>query len=158
MQLSFDAAHGVPLRAAVYSTESASPVMELAATSISYGPVEQSAFEFTPPANAKVEEVKLPEHEDEGSGAKPGGDEPPTVTTKGHGLSSIAVVEDKTKAGSHETSPLPEGLPQVKINGVSATELTTELGTLLTFERAGVRYLLAGSVTPGAVEAVAKGL
>lgn len=157
-ELSWDAVHGVPLRAAVYSTESASPVMELAATSISYGPVEQSVFEFKPPANAKVQEVKLPEREREGAGAKAGGGEPPTVTTTGHGLSSIAVVERRVKAGAHETSPLPEGLPQVKIDGVSATELTTELGTLLAFERAGVRYLVAGSVTPGAVEAVAKGL
>jgi len=155
-ELSWDAVHGVPLRAAVYSTESSTPVMELAATSISYGPVEPSVFEFKPPANAKIEEVKLPEHA--GEGAKSGGGEPPTVTTKGHGLSSIAVVEDKTKPGAHETSPLPEGLPQVKIDGVSATELTTELGTLLTFERDGVRYLVAGSVEPGAVEAVAKGL
>lgn len=157
-ELSWDAVHGVPLRAAVYSTESSTPVMELAATSISYGPVEQSVFEFKPPANAKIEEVKLPEHPGEGEGAKSGGGEPPTVTRKGHGLSSIAVVEDKTKPGAHETSPLPEGLPQVKINGISATELTTELGTLLTFERDGVRYLVAGSVQPGAVEAVAKGL
>ncbi len=157
-ELSWDAVHGVPLRAAVYSTESSTPVMELAATSISYGPVEPAVFEFKPPANAKVQEVKLPEHTGEGEGAKSGGGEPPTVTRKGHGLSSIAVVEDKTKPGAHETSPLPEGLPQVKINGISATELTTELGTLLTFERDGVRYLVAGSVQPGAVEAVAKGL
>jgi outer membrane lipoprotein-sorting protein len=157
-ELSFDAAHGAPLRAAVYSTESASPAMELAATSISYGPVEPSVFEFKPPTNAKIEEVKLPEPEGPRSGTKSGGGEPPTVTTHGHGLSSIAVVEHKTKAGSHESSPLPEGLPQVKIDGVSATELTTELGTVLTFERAGVRYLVAGAVQPGAVEAVAKGL
>jgi outer membrane lipoprotein-sorting protein len=158
VELSFDAIHGVPLRAAVYSTESSSPVLELAATSISYGPVEQSVFEFTPPTNAKVEEVKLPEHHGEhGQGGS--GDEHPTVTTHGHGLSTIAVAEAKAKTGSSESSStLPEGLPQVKINGASATELATELGTVLTFERAGVRYLVAGAVTPGAVEAVAKGL
>jgi len=157
-ELSFDAAHGVPLRAAVYSTQSSTPVMELAATSISYGPVESSIFEFKPPANAKIEEVKLPESAGTHSGAKSGGGEPPDVTTQGHGLSSVAVVERKTKAGAGESSPLPEGLPQVKIHGVSATELSTELGTLLTFERDGVRYLVAGAVEPGAVEAVAKGL
>ena len=59
-ELSWDADHGVPLRAAVYSTESSSPVLELAATSISYGPVEPSVFEFTPPANAKVEKSCCP--------------------------------------------------------------------------------------------------
>jgi hypothetical protein len=29
---------------------------------------------------------------------------------------------------------------------------------VLSFERSGIRYLLAGAVSPGAVEAVAKGL
>ena len=36
--------------------------------------------------------------------------------------------------------------------------VVTALGTLLSFERSGVRYLLAGSVTPAAIEAVARGL
>ena len=49
-------------------------------------------------------------------------------------------------------------LQTVKINGVSATELATPLGTLLSYESSGVRYLLLGSVTPSAIEAVAKGL
>ncbi len=159
-ELSWDAVHGVPLRAAVYSTESASPVLELAATEISYGPVAASVFEFTPPANAKVEEVVLPkpgEHQD--SSAQGEEHEHPNVTTHGSGPSTIAVLEAKAKAGSSsQSSPLPEGLQQVKINGTVASELPTELGTLLTFERSGVRYLLAGAVPPAAVEAVAKGL
>jgi hypothetical protein len=46
----------------------------------------------------------------------------------------------------------------VKINGISAAELGTELGTILSFERSGVRYLVAGSVTPAAIEAFARGL
>jgi outer membrane lipoprotein-sorting protein len=162
-ELSWDAVHGVPLRAAVYSTESSSPALELAATSISYGPVEASVFDFTPPANAKVEEVIPPS----GHGAHSGssstqGGEHPNVTTHGHGPGTIAVLEGKAGTGTGESSasspPLPEGLQQVKLDGATASELPTELGTLLTFERAGVRYLLAGSVAPGAVEAVAKGL
>ncbi len=157
-ELSWDAVHGVPLRAAIYSSTGSAPVLELAATSISYGPVEPSVFEFTPPANAKVEEVVLPEKD----GAKPGdstqGGEHPKVTSQGHGLSTIGVLESKTKPGASTSSTLPEGLPQVKINGTTATELTTELGTLLTFERSGVRYLVGGAVPPSAVEAVAKGL
>jgi outer membrane lipoprotein-sorting protein len=158
-ELSWDAVHGVPLRAAIYSTESSSPVLELAATSISYGPVEPSVFEFTPPANAKVEEVVLPKPgEHQGESAQGGEHEHPNVTTHGHGPGTIAVLEAKAKSGSPSRSPLPEGLQQVKIDGATASELPTELGTLLTFERAGVRYLIAGSVTPGAVEAVAKGL
>jgi outer membrane lipoprotein-sorting protein len=158
-ELSWDATNGVPLRAAVYSTESAAPVLELAATSISYGPVEPSVFEFTPPTNAKVEEVVLPKPgEHQGDSAQGGEHEHPNVTTHGSGPGTIAVLEGKDKAGSSQTSSLPEGLQQVKINGVTASELPTELGTLLSFERAGVRYLIAGAVPPAAVEAVAKGL
>jgi outer membrane lipoprotein-sorting protein len=155
-ELSWDAVHGVPLRAAIYSTKSATPAIELAATEVSYGPVDGSVFDFKPPANAKVEEVVAPT---EGA-AKPGSSGAhPQVTTKGHGIASVAVIEGKAKAGAGESSStLPEGLQKVKINGVEATELPTELGTLLSFERAGVRYLLAGAVSPAAVEAVAKGL
>jgi len=157
-ELSWDAVHGVPLRAAIYSTTSSSPTLELAATSISYGPVAASVFEFTPPSNAKVQEVTLPTKHTAGSSTE--GGERPNVSTRGHGLSTIAVLEDKAKAGgAKESSPtLPEGLQKVKINGIEATELPTELGTLLSFERSGVRYLLAGAVGPAALEAVARGL
>jgi outer membrane lipoprotein-sorting protein len=165
-ELSWDAVNGVPLRAAIYSTESSSPALELAATSISYGPVEPSVFEFAPPTNAKVEEVVLPKRGEQRGGSAQGGEhEHPNVTTHGHGPGTIAVLEGKAghtagTAGSGVSSPsssLPEGLQQVKIDGTTASELPTELGTLLTFERAGVRYLIAGAVVPSAVEAVAKG-
>ena len=43
-------------------------------------------------------------------------------------------------------------------SGTTAAELPTALGTLLGFERSGVRYLLVGAVTPANIEAVAKGL
>lgn len=155
-ELSWDAVHGVPLRAAIYSTKSATPAIELAATEVSYGPVDGSVFDFKPPANAKVEEVVAPA----GSAAQPDSSgEHPKVTTQGHGIASVAVIQGKAKASAGESSSaLPEGLQKVKINGVEATELPTELGTLLSFERSGVRYLLAGAVSPATVEAVAKGL
>jgi outer membrane lipoprotein-sorting protein len=164
-ELSWDAVHGVPLRAAVYSSTNASaPVLELAATSISYGPVEPSVFAFTPPANAKIEELVLPDHHAAPDDSTQGG-EHPKFTSQGHGLSTVGVLESKvghtagTAGSGADSSPAPlEGLPQVKIDGTPAAELTTELGTLLTFERSGVRYLLAGAVAPSAVEAVAKGL
>ena len=43
-ELSWDAAHGNPLRAAIYSTNSSAPVIELAATEISYGALDSSAL------------------------------------------------------------------------------------------------------------------
>jgi hypothetical protein len=70
----------------------------------------------------------------------------------------VAVLESNSPNGSKSSSTLPEGLPKVKINGINAAELTTPLGTLLSFERSGVRYLVAGSVSPSALETVARGL
>ncbi len=58
VELSFDALNGVPLRAAIYSSTSSSPVIELAATEVSFGPVEDSVFAFTPPPGAKIDEIK----------------------------------------------------------------------------------------------------
>ena len=67
------------------------------------------------------------------------------------------MLESKSGSGKSAGGSL-EGLPKVTINGASASVLRTELGTLLTFERSGVRYLVAGAVSPAAVEEVAKGL
>jgi outer membrane lipoprotein-sorting protein len=158
-ELSFDADNGAPLRAAVYSSASSSPVMELAASEVSFGPVEESVFAFSPPPNAKIDEVSFShDHHSNGSNSAGSGEgEKPKITTHGQGPSTIAVLEAKAKGGKEAGASL-EGLPKVTINGASASELKTELGTLLTFERSGVRYVVAGSVSPAAVEEVAKGL
>jgi outer membrane lipoprotein-sorting protein len=154
-ELSFDAVHGIPLRAAIYSTDSSTPVIELAASAISYGPIDASVFSFTPPAGAKVQEITAPKgSERSGSGSH----EHPEISTSGHGLGRIAVIKQSTAGEEAKGSEVPEGLPKVDINGTSASELATPLGTLLSFERSGVRYLLVGSVTPAAIEAVARGL
>jgi outer membrane lipoprotein-sorting protein len=158
-ELSFDAVHGVPLRAAIYSSNSpSSPTIELAATEISYGPVDSSAFAFTPPSGAKVEDLSTSTSQPETSGQSADQESKPKLTSHGHGISTVAVLESKTKEGAKQSSTLPEGLQKVKINGLEATELPTALGTLLSFERSGIRYLLAGSVTPAVIETVAKGL
>ena len=157
-ELSWDANHGTPLRAAIYSSSSSSPVIELAATDeVSYGPVAASVFEFKPPAGAKVEDVKLPE-KSASSTSTPTTDSHPTVTRHGKGISAVVVAEGKQTSGQKGSTSLPQGLPQVKINGLTATELPTALGTLLSFERSGVRYVLGGFVPPSTVEAVARGL
>jgi outer membrane lipoprotein-sorting protein len=159
VELSWDAVHGVPLRAAIYSTSSSAPAIELAASEVSYGPVASSVFEFTPPANAKVENVELAEGNGSRHSGKGEGGEHPQVRTVGHGIATVAIGEGQAKEGSGQSGEsLPEGLQQVKIDGVSASELPTELGTVLSFERAGVRYLLAGAVSPASIEAIAKGL
>jgi outer membrane lipoprotein-sorting protein len=157
-ELSWDAVHGVPLRLALYSSTSSSPVIELAASDISYGPVPDSVFELSTPPNAKVEEVTLPEKQAD-KGTKDGSAKHahPDVSTVGKGVSGVAVIQSKVKPGEKPLT-LPAGLQKVKVGSASATELPTALGTLLSFERSGVRYLLVGSVTPAAIEAVARGL
>jgi outer membrane lipoprotein-sorting protein len=53
-QLAFDAARGVPLRAAIYAQGSSTPALALEANHISYGPVASSTVDVAPPAGAKV--------------------------------------------------------------------------------------------------------
>jgi outer membrane lipoprotein-sorting protein len=160
-ELSFDANTGAPLRAAIYSSTSSAPVIELAATELSYGPVSDSVFAFTPPTSAKVEEISSSSFQNQHTNAPKaakGTQQKPTVTTHGHGLSSIAVLEEKTSTGAGKSESPLAGLPQVSINGANASEMRTALGTILSFERGGVRYVLAGSVAPGAIEELARGL
>jgi outer membrane lipoprotein-sorting protein len=52
-EIAWDAARGVPLRAAVYAQGQTSPVLELEATDISYGPVSASDVAVKPPAGAR---------------------------------------------------------------------------------------------------------
>ena len=65
--LSWDAAKGVPLRAAVYAQGSSTPVLELKADHISYGKVPASAFDVSPPSDAKVVNVDVPSGEAAGA-------------------------------------------------------------------------------------------
>jgi outer membrane lipoprotein-sorting protein len=57
VQLAWDAAHGIPLGIAIYSSTSSTPVLELKATSISFGSVPKSDFNVSPPPDAKVVEI-----------------------------------------------------------------------------------------------------
>jgi hypothetical protein len=59
-QLAFDAANGAPLRLAVYAQGNPSPVLELKATNVSFGPVAPANLTVAPPAGAKVVEVTQP--------------------------------------------------------------------------------------------------
>ena len=159
-ELSFDASNGIPLRAAIYSSTSSSPVIELSSSNVSFGAVADSVFAFTPPAGAKVVEVDGSSLSAAHKHAKPSTTEEPKLSTHGKGISAITVLESKAATGSGgEASGGPlAGLPKVSIDGTSASELRTELGTILSFERSGVRYLLIGALPPAAIEALARGL
>ena len=85
------------------------------------------------------------------------------VAVYGKGLGAIVVLQNK--AGTKQNQPLGGGggggdhslrLPQVNINGATGTELATALGTVVTFERNGISYTVAGSVPPQAAEQAAR--
>jgi outer membrane lipoprotein-sorting protein len=59
-EVAWDAVRGIPLRFAVYARNQSSPVLELRATDISYGPVPASTFAVSPPSGAKVVKVASP--------------------------------------------------------------------------------------------------
>ena len=122
-----------------------------------YGPVDGSVFSFAPPPNAKI--VEPVGGARDGGGASERGTNRPKVAIHGHGSTAVAVIESHAGTESQGgASALPQSLPKVSINGTSASELSTALGTLLSFERSGVRYLVLGSVPATSVEAVARGL
>jgi len=171
VQLAWDAARGVPLRFAIYARGDSTPVLELRATDISYGPVPASDFAISPPSGAKVVTVSMPaashaRHESRrphatrltfkivdpktlvglprrSVGTLDFGGHPAALVTYGANLGGIVVVEQAAdsavKAG---TSGNHAGLslPTVSINGTSAQELDTALGTVLRFTRGKVAY------------------
>jgi outer membrane lipoprotein-sorting protein len=59
-ELAWDAARGVPLRAAIYAQGSTKPVLELEATDVSYGPISAAQLDTTPPPGSKVTELNPP--------------------------------------------------------------------------------------------------
>ncbi len=93
------------------------------------------------------------------------GDTPTAVVAYGRGLGGIVVVERQAKPGEQ---PLGDGsgegrgrglqLPTINIDGASGRELATALGTVLTFRRGGVDYVVAGSIPAQSAETAARQL
>lgn len=183
LMLAWDAAQGTPLQVGIYAQGDNNPVLGLAVTNISYGAVPSSDVNIAPPAGAKVVDLAAGTP-DTGSSTPPvtglaavqaaapftvvapdslvglprqevrlvGGHT--VVTFYGQGLGGIALVErqaDPSGAGGALSN-----LPTVSLDGVTAHELSTQLGTVLEWESGGVRYVLAGSLPAAAAEAAAR--
>jgi outer membrane lipoprotein-sorting protein len=197
-QLAFDASRGVPLDFAVYASGNSSPVLELQATSVSFGPVSRSVFAISPPSGAKIVRIStpagsqrshhghgkvlhglaavrqavsfglvapsklvgLPRH---GVAAMSEGGKAGALLTYGQGLGAILVIEAPPGGGLQLGAAQGSGhggltIPTVSIDGATAHELATALGTVLSFQRGGVSYTVLGSVPPAAAEAAARAL
>ena len=79
----------------------------------------------------------------------------------GEGLGAIAVLQRRATQDSRAARD--EGrrslrLPRVDVGGALGTQLATALGTVITFRRDGVAYVLAGSVPRAVAEKAARGL
>ncbi|HZT91397.1 MAG TPA: hypothetical protein VFA05_05080 [Gaiellaceae bacterium] len=75
----------------------------------------------------------------------------------GQGLGAIVVVERKAGSSAGGGSALGS-VPTISLDGVTAHELSTPLGTVVTWERGGVSYVLAGSIPAAAAQAAATAL
>jgi outer membrane lipoprotein-sorting protein len=177
VELAWDAAHGLPLRVAVYARGNNDPVLELVATDISYGPVDASNFAIKPPADAHVVDLSM-----RGGGKGDKGRRVPfkvsapktlagrqrTGIRRRHGVALIRYGKDldgllviekpavEKAAGNARRDRLQ--LPTVDVNGATAKVLETPLGTAVSFERGGVQYIVLGSVHAADAEAAARGL
>ena len=79
------------------------------------------------------------------------------VVVYGRGLGALVVVE--RKAGSEgQPSGMLSSLPKISVDGLTGHELATQLGTVIQWRRAGVSYVLAGSLPSAAAEAAARDL
>jgi hypothetical protein len=82
------------------------------------------------------------------------GGEPAALSVYGEGMGAILVLQ--RAAGPERDSGFQ--LPEINIDGATGSELATPLGTLVTFRRGGVSYVVLGSVPPVAAENAARGL
>jgi len=185
LRLAWDASQGTPLRVGVYAQGDSTPVLELAVTNISYGAVASGDVNVAPPAGAKVVDLGggTP---DTGSStpavtglaaveaAAPftvvapdtlvglprkdvrlvGGDT--VIALYGQGLGRIALVERKVDSSTTGSNGVLSSLPIVSLDGLTAHELATQLGTVLEWQSGSTSYVLAGSLPASAAETAAR--
>jgi hypothetical protein len=198
-QLAWDATLGVPLQFAIYARGNTTPVVELKATSISYGAIPASDFNISPPAGAKVMRIGTGDQVSHGDAADAHrssvvgaqavaaavpfklvapaslvglprqrvtlltmGSQRAAMVSYGENLGGMVVIERQADAQSSQASSSAGlgglSLPTVSINGAKGQELSTPLGTVLTFTRGGVSYTVLGSVPATAAELAARAL
>ncbi len=114
VELSWDAANGIPLRGAVYAAENSSPVLELEATGVSFEAVPESVFEISPPAEAKV--VNLSPSELQGPKGK---------ATETVGAPAVEAAVDFPLSAPSSLA----GLPQSEVRGIEVDGHTAALVT-----------------------------
>ncbi len=115
VELAWDSENGIPLRAAIYSSASSSPVIQLEATDVAFEAVPTSTFEVAPPASAKV--VNLSPSDAKGAG----GGEP-------NHLEGLAAVQRSVDFGLDAPASLA-GLPRANVSGIEVEGKAAALAT-----------------------------
>jgi hypothetical protein len=86
-----------------------------------------------------------------------GADSKAALVVYGEGLGALVVVEHQSDTQNAGGGTLAS-LPAVSLGGVTAHELSTQLGTILTWRDGDVEYVVAGSVPQSAAETAARQL
>lgn len=89
--LAWDAANGVPLRAAVYADGQDDPVLELSATDVSYGTIDSGDLDASAPGDARV--VDLTPQLDGVHDGRGGSSGPAATTRDGRAIRGVAAVQ-----------------------------------------------------------------
>lgn len=133
-EVAWDANNGTPLRAAIYSSASSSPVLQLQATDVSFEAVPASTFEISPPAGAKVVNLN--------PGAEAGSEHPQPSSKMGidaveKGLGFQLVAPDSLA-----------GLPRAEVRSI---EIDGKTAALATYGKGlGGIAVLESAIEPGA--------
>jgi outer membrane lipoprotein-sorting protein len=114
-ELAWDSENGIPLRAAIYSSASSSPVIQLEATDVAFESVPASTFEISPPTGAKV--VNLSPGDEQGTGKG----EP-------NHLEGLAAVQQSVDFQLDAPDSLA-GLPRADVTGIEVEGRTAALAT-----------------------------
>ncbi len=126
LQVAWDAVHGVPLRFAVYArNDSSNPVLQLAASNVSYGPIGSSVFDLQKPSGYHTVNVATP------TGAGSSGETPATKGKKGkHShVTGVSAVAKQLKF----TLAAPSSLAGLKRQSVSLLGGSAHRGALLIY-------------------------
>jgi outer membrane lipoprotein-sorting protein len=186
--VAWDAATGVPLRAAVYAQGQDQPILQLEADDVSYGAIDDATFALKPPNGTHVVAIDPASVDAHGRPARVRGVEAvqrrvPFQLSAPRALAGLprtqvrlldvdgspgavtvygkgmgAIVVLQNEAGRQNGGDGGLKLPQINIDGATGTEIATPLGTIVRFQRDGVAYTVLGSVPPVAAENAARGL